>query len=350
MSMWSWLYPDRTEKIAPLIPVDERGTGPSPCCAHLEQRLREVDEARATYFAQACDLADRLAEAEACIAELTAALDQDRPAPDRTELAADLRRSYWRALGHDNPLDTVELERSGWAAAADTAIDTCRGLRTTTEQPEAAGDVVHALVHDFHCDGDAPCSCEVAYLAVALNVSSWLHPRGWDGWLRVARLAVEIVRDLRIGEQPPADAPAISGGESPGSGEAALDLASRLAVDAALMDAVAVRVPTGATSPDPAPGGPPRHFLRRLIEEAMDNAARNPDTWPRMLDFVEAKFTDALTAWWPVTPARPDQRPVIAAILTAHDVLEDGTCRCGWLGERIYHAEHVAEIVLESLL
>lgn len=333
MSLRSWLWRDRERVVplgdlAPLIPVDERGTGPAPCCAHLEQRLREVDEARATYFAQACDLAEKLAEAEACIAELTAALDRDRPAPDREALAADLERS-WRATA----LGIGDRHAAAWLAAADTAIDTCRGLREAGGRPageDESDPADTAKVGDdlglawLDAQGDPCCARHEGLLCTRADGHSGQH---------VATGAGDVFAVW------PADAPAISGGESPGSGEAALDLASRLAVHSALMDAVAVRAPTGATSPDPAPGGlrwgtwaKAAGVLRSI---ALDIDTREP-VGPMAAAYLRMMAEDLRTLH------RPDQRPVIAAVLAAHDVLEDGTCRCGWLGERIYHAEHVA--------
>lgn len=41
----------------------------------------------------------------------------------------------------------------------------------------------------------------------------------------------------------------------------------------------------------------PHNLLLRLLEEAMDNASRNPENWRSMLTFVEDKFRGSLLAW-----------------------------------------------------
>lgn len=313
MSLRSWLYRDRTDTVTPLIDVDERGTGPSPCCAHREQRLREADEARAAYFGQACDLAEKLAEAEACIAELTAALDRDRPAPDREALAEDLRRAYWAAVaprpGLQGSTTTAGgIDESGWAAAADTAIDTCRGLR------EAGGRPAEDSLAEWEMNLRAPTPGDPDRYSV--HRENWCHARDRDGdWICtrvVAHDGWHVAGDQdQVLAVWPAAAPAIPGGESPGS---------------------------GAASPDPAPGDlAERTALARVIADADTG---EPASYIQSSDVRIA--TAVLAAGYRRTHDRPDQRPVIAAILAAHDVLEDGACRCGWLGERIYHAEHVA--------
>jgi hypothetical protein len=280
MSMWSWLYPDRRDTVTPLIDVDERGTGPSPCCAHLEQRLREVDEARATYFAQACDLAEKLAEAEACIAELTAALDRDRPAPDREALGRDLERAWWAQRDGT-------LAREAWAQVADVAIDTCRGLRTTTERPDDPADT--AKVGDSlgmaWVDGQGyPCAARHQQVMCTRSA-------GHSG-KHVATASGDVVAVW------PADAPVTApGGLRWGTWGKAAEVLREIGTD------IDLGAPVGAMAAS---------MLRALATD---------------LDTLHQ---------------RPDQRPVIAAVLTAHELLADGTCRCGWAGSELWHAEHVA--------
>lgn len=136
------------------------------------------------------------------------------------QLRAELARERERARGHDTSIsvqhgDPVEASRAVSLAlrlsrdpitplskhlAADTALAAEREARA--EQPGSPRDsVIDAVIHDETCTGGAACPCEMSYLAEALRVASWEQPRS-DCWPRVARLAVRIVRDLRIGEAP----------------------------------------------------------------------------------------------------------------------------------------------------
>jgi hypothetical protein len=136
-----------------------------------------------------------------------------------------------------------------------------------------------------------------------------------------------------------------------------------------------------AAEAEPGPGTPPslssplRHNLPRLEAAAdshIDQLARALAR--RELALTGVSWAGAHTAfregyrflavdvveagWWPPSGTAPSRElvPVIAAVLTEHEPLLDDACRCGFGGtfsapdgrSPLWHAEHVAELLIES--
>lgn len=85
----------------------------------------------------------------------------------------------------------------------------------------------------------------------------------------------------------------------------------------------------------PMPADHPHNLLLRLIEEAMENAANNPDSWRSMLTLVEAKFRGSLLAW------RDHYGDVVGDIAGSHVL--DPTVRAELIADLLSNLDEVVE-------
>lgn len=228
--------------------------------------------------------------------ELQQALDTRRPQPSPTVLGPLLRQVWETPHRGGGPWGTAAI----WEAIAETAIDHIRGLWPLADDEPA-----------FH---GPSCTCpRPPQDAAVLEAARRLGPT------YVAGSNEEAVT-------PPATSWA---GESPAPGDPTL--AQRAD---AVLEGLAVALGSRAVPASPW------------------------DTLPIEFQAIYRAYVDVVIneGWRPPLAGAPALRiPDVAAVLTAHELLADNTCRCGW-GARpagvtaaaIWHAEHVAEYLLAA--
>ncbi|MDN5859953.1 MAG: hypothetical protein L0H84_15165, partial [Pseudonocardia sp.] len=112
----------------------------------------------------------------------------------------------------------------------------------------------------------------------------------------------------------------------------------------------------------PAPGGAPRptRHLAELARQADAHLARLATRLANTTDpQIYRTFATqvALAGWLPPGTSRlAGDIASVAAVLTDHELLTDGTCRCGWQHHhgvviepgQLWHPEHVARHLLDE--
>jgi len=285
------------------------GANPLARIAELERQLADRDRVIARGREQLRDLEARLRneqfdreEADRAAAVLRRALDETRPAPDAAELGARLKHVYLLPV-HPESADVR------WRRVAQAAIDAVRGTWPIDRWPLDA--------------------VEREQWAAEEQQQARAVEQAIDDMARTQlRAALEQNRAAELVDTLPSP---------PGGGAAAV---SPPAAGAA---------PGDPTAEDVALAESALYSLPKLI--AQRDLDITGGSWDRLSDVMREHYrmvaADVVAGGWR-PPAREWKVGDLAACIAAHEDLPDGACRCGWAGEVIFHAEHVAEILLAA--
>lgn len=287
-------------------------------------------------------LRDVVCEGEEVIAELQGALDTTRPAPDPVWLGAQIERAWFRASA------TFIPTTQAWTQVAETAIDAVRGL-WPTPTPDADREAGPGS------DGKSPTGSAGERAPVGGDYT--ITNETTDEW------RARVHRDGRFYREPPCECgddmrPGLQHVQF-GVGARCFELAPQTSPGGG-EEAGVTSTPTG----DPAPGDTQAddHREQLAITIARRDLAISGADWDgwtdRLRDYYRAGADDVIERGWrppPTAPSPTDRVPVIAQVLTDHELLADDTCRCGagvldaGFGLRdwpLWHAEHVATQLL----
>jgi len=301
---------------------------------------------------------DPLAEPDDGLGVPELAGPDEEPPAERTDVIRAVRRDPTPSSPGANPLARIaELERQ--LADRDRVIargreqlrDLEARLRNEQFDREEADRAAAVLRRALDETRPAPDAAELGARLKHVYLLP-VHPESADvRWRRVAQAAIDAVRGTWPIDRWPLDAH-----------ESSVEVEQNQPAE--LVDtlpsppgggAAAVSPPTAGAAPgdptgdDVALAESALHSLSKLIAQRDLDIAGG--SWDRLSDVMREHYrmvaADVVAGGWR-PPAREWKVGDLAACIAAHEDLPDGACRCGWAGEVIFHAEHVAEILLAA--